>query len=146
MRLRILLVLLLGCGRGASSPPPPKVADAPVVLAPPADAAAAAPLTDDCAKLTRAECLDSDACTLHLASPNRYQCRADANACEIGIKQQDQKACTAKAGCTFTVANCYCECPGSGNAEVPDVVPQGYGCGCACGGGAPALCTPGSTM
>lgn len=146
MRLRLLLVVLAGCGRGASSPPPPKVADA-TPLAVPADAAAVvAPPTDDCAKLTRAECLASDTCTLHLASPNRYQCRADATACEIGIQQEDQKACTAKAGCTFTVANCYCACPGSGNAEVPDVVPVGSGCGCACGQGPPAMCIPGSSM
>lgn len=137
MRMTVACVLLVACSGGASPPTP--VAPAPV---PAGEATTGPPAARDCATLTRAECLDSETCTLHFVSTGLYQCRADANACEVGIKQQDYQACDAKVGCAWVPDKCYCECPGNGTAEVPDVDP-GFGCGCVCkGGGPPAMCAP----
>lgn len=92
-----------------------------------------------CDSLSRRKCLLSDHCTLELVSGNVYRCRADNGACEVGIKQTDEKACTAKAECKFEAGGCYCQCEGAARTETVDE-PQS-GCKCACGGGKPPMCS-----
>lgn len=102
----------------------------------------AAPPGPDCTMLSRADCLHSPSCTLENVSGDingdMYRCRPEQGTCETGIAQDDEAACTAKAGCKFTPASCYCVCEGRTDT-VRDSVD---GCDCACKGGPPAMCVP----
>ncbi|HEY4181514.1 MAG TPA: hypothetical protein VGM90_31925 [Kofleriaceae bacterium] len=101
-----------------------------------------APTGPDCGGLSRADCLHSTSCTLENISNNMngdiYRCRAAQGTCELGIAQDDEGACTAKAGCKFAPASCYCACDGR-TEVVRDSVD---GCECECRSGPPATCVP----
>ena len=96
-----------------------------------------------CAKLPRATCLESAACTL--GQPGKrgtYECRPATGACETGLTQANPKfeqRCAARSACKFQDAQCYCHCRGSGSAAVPDGK-EAEDCDCDCSGGPPPRC------
>ncbi|MBP6629238.1 MAG: hypothetical protein KA297_07400 [Kofleriaceae bacterium] len=135
--------ILLACGAPAapaSSSPAATSAttsDQPAAPAPSSQAGPAAASATACDALSRAACLESTACTLHLVGNNYYECRPEAGVCETGLAQSSSEGCTSRAGCEFVPASCYCPCAGASRSKVPDT---GTECDCVCGGGAPATC------
>ena len=109
---------------------------------PPAMCVEKAKIAAVCAKLTRAKCLESQTCTLHLVGKGVYECRPDTGACEVNIQQTNQKACEAEKGCAWTAGDGYCPCPGGGKAAVDDEQSGPVGCACGGTGGPPPMCSP----
>lgn len=130
-------------------------------------APAPTPKRENCAKLTRTDCMKSLACTLEKAPsgevPNRdgkYVCRPARGACEEGFSQFDlpgggtqdlttpedaeeaERDCTERPGCVVSRGDCYCTCRGFGTTTVEDGE-EARDCDCYCGGGEPPTCQPG---
>lgn len=142
VRTLMIMVAVAACDRAeTTSTKPPAVPPAPTAKVPaPLPPVDAPPALTGCAALDRANCLASKDCTLHRIGNNHYECLAAKGPCEMGLDQDDQKACVARTGCTFVPGNCYCTCPGPVTMRVPDGSQNGLQCGCACGGGPPSMC------
>jgi hypothetical protein len=158
LSIMIALSLLTACGSNSTNTTEPSG------VAAPKGTETAPPPTEDCAKLTRTDCMRSAACTLEKTAsahvPNRdgnYVCRPSEGACEEGISQFDlpgggtdhltttekagaaERVCTDRPGCAFSTGDCYCACKGYGRTSVEDGE-EAPGCLCYCAGGAPPTC------
>jgi hypothetical protein len=125
MRALVMVVVLFGCSEPASRTP----------------TTPAAPVS--CDTLDRAQCLESKQCTLVQIKGSDYECRPEQGKCEVGHAQDDEKSCTARSGCRFDVAMCFCACKGYGRTKIEDR--SGEDCKCGCGGGKPSMCVPASS-
>jgi hypothetical protein len=92
-----------------------------------------------CDALPRAQCLASRQCTLHFVSPSLYACRPSEGPCEVGLDQDDRRACESRAACVFEPGSCYCPFEGHGKTKVPDTASSSRG-SCRCSGGPPSRC------